>query len=381
MNAIAFGCSSQTWCTVRARHETRIRVRTCASGNARVGEGSNDRKAAQDLSFRIRASRLDTPSKEILRRRRLRDGGHRNELLMLNRILVELDFLDVRCNGGDVASRQSMFTLPRDDFRSEHVRQVLGLGDGELLRAGCVDGSLFDAQVQWNANGSMSLIPIVLDAAGRPQKNWNHRDLLTPCTPTRVPLRPLRIDVMLAVPRPKVLLRILNHLAVMGVGNIVLCNAYKVEKSYLNSKSVRDAELLRAELLAGVCQSAVDSRLPKVHFAPRLRAFLEDDLPSISTPGQLRVVAHPPDERTSASFSSLSKLIIHGSDLSASVPPERVLLAIGPEGGWMPREISMMCSEQHGFVPVAIGERVLRTEQACLSLVAITQELLQCVHG
>jgi RsmE family RNA methyltransferase len=45
-----------------------------------------------------------------------------------------------------------------------------------------------------------------------------------------------------------------------------------------------------------------------------------------------------------------------------------VLLAIGPEGGWDQYEIRML--ETHGFALARLGPRTLRTDTACVALLA-----------
>ena len=53
----------------------------------------------------------------------------------------------------------------------------------------------------------------------------------------------------------------------------------------------------------------------------------------------------------------------------------RILLAVGPEGGFSPRERESAL--QGGFVPVGLGSRVLRTETAGLAALAVVLH----VHG
>jgi 16S rRNA (uracil1498-N3)-methyltransferase len=51
--------------------------------------------------------------------------------------------------------------------------------------------------------------------------------------------------------------------------------------------------------------------------------------------------------------------------------PASIVVAIGPEGGFDPGEVS--CFSEHGFVPVTLGTRILRTETASLAITAILQ--------
>lgn len=51
--------------------------------------------------------------------------------------------------------------------------------------------------------------------------------------------------------------------------------------------------------------------------------------------------------------------------------PSTAIVAIGPEGGFEPREVD--CFQQLGFLPVSLGERILRTETAALAITSILQ--------
>lgn len=50
---------------------------------------------------------------------------------------------------------------------------------------------------------------------------------------------------------------------------------------------------------------------------------------------------------------------------------KNILLFIGPEGGFSDQEIQM--AEQHQFIPLSLGPRILRTETAALAVIAALQ--------
>jgi 16S rRNA (uracil1498-N3)-methyltransferase len=52
-----------------------------------------------------------------------------------------------------------------------------------------------------------------------------------------------------------------------------------------------------------------------------------------------------------------------------SEPPNQIVIAIGPEGGFAPEEVDE--ARGHGFVAVGLGPRILRTETAALVTLAI----------
>lgn len=51
--------------------------------------------------------------------------------------------------------------------------------------------------------------------------------------------------------------------------------------------------------------------------------------------------------------------------------PDKVIVAVGPEGGFTPQEAELFISG--GFIPVTLGHRILRTETAALAITAILQ--------
>lgn len=59
------------------------------------------------------------------------------------------------------------------------------------------------------------------------------------------------------------------------------------------------------------------------------------------------------------------------SALSAAPCPVSAIVAIGPEGGFDQDEVR--CFMEHGFLPVTLGKRILRTETATLAITSILQ--------
>lgn len=57
--------------------------------------------------------------------------------------------------------------------------------------------------------------------------------------------------------------------------------------------------------------------------------------------------------------------------LSLGGKPTSVAVAIGPEGGFDPLEVRQF--SQHGFQPVSLGSRILRTETASIAILAVIQ--------
>ena len=164
---------------------------------------------------------------------------------------------------------------------------------------------------------------------------------------TEVPPPKLDLTLVLAMPRPKMFRRIMQHCATLGVARIVLINSYRVEKSYWQTPFL-EAGALRDTLLLGL-EQARDTVLPEVRIEKRFKPFVEDHLPAL-VQGNQALIAHP-----------------------GTYPPcpralaGPVSLAIGPEGGWIPYEVDKLI--EAGFHPVQLGPRILRVETAVTALI------------
>ena len=158
----------------------------------------------------------------------------------------------------------------------------------------------------------------------------------------------LPLTLLLALPRPKMLKRVLQTVAAMGVPRLVLLNSYRVEKSFWQTPFL-EPEAIREQLILGL-EQARDTLLPEVIIEKRFKPFVEDRLPAIAT-GTLGLVGHPGD------FPACPRAV-----------SEAVTLAIGPEGGWIPYEVDKL--HEAGLQPVQLGERILRVETAVTALLA-----------
>ena len=158
----------------------------------------------------------------------------------------------------------------------------------------------------------------------------------------RDPPQPVPATLILALPRPKVLNRVIAGATSLGVKRIVLINAWRVEKSYWKSPRLSEENLLAQRVLG--LEQARDTILPTIELRRLFRPFVEDELPSIAA-GTLALVPHP------------------GAAAECPRDVQRpVTIAIGPEGGFIAEEIASL--ERVGFTPVSLGARILRVETA-----------------
>ncbi len=161
------------------------------------------------------------------------------------------------------------------------------------------------------------------------------------------PPEPLPLTLVLALPRPKVLNRVIAGATSLGVKRIYLINAWRVEKSYWKSPRLSEENLLAQRILG--LEQARDTMMPVIETRRLFRPFVEDELPSIAQ-GSLPLVAHPKA----------------GTEVPRNAG-QPVTLVIGPEGGFIEQEITSLGSI--GFTPVALGPRILRVETAVAAVI------------
>jgi 16S rRNA (uracil1498-N3)-methyltransferase len=246
-------------------------------------------------------------------------GSHHVNLILLE----EHDRLDANC-------------VRLADARAAHLLNVLRVTPGQTVRVGLLDGPFGAGTVESVGNGEV-MLRCVFD--------------------TETPPRP-RVDVLLALPRPKVMRRLWPQLAALGVGQIILTNAERVERHYFDTHILTESSY-RPLLIDGL-QQARDTRLPVISIHRQFKILVEDHLEGLFGAG-LRVVADPGGT----------------TSIGAAVPDrqnERVLIAIGPEGGWNAFELRLLAA--HGFQLVGLGPRTLRVDTACTALLAIAHATL-----
>ena len=218
--------------------------------------------------------------------------------------------------------------------RARHVREVLAAAPGDRLCVGLLDGPLGKGEVEASSADEVRLR----------------------CTFADAPPPRSSVDLLLALPRPKVLRRLFRSVATLGVDRLLLANAWKTERNYFDTHFLRP-EVYRGLLFEGL-EQARDTRLPRVSVHKRLRVLVEDELEGLS-PDTLRLVAHP------GASSRLRDRIRPGTT-------QRCLLAVGPEGGWIDREVEML--GRVGFQPVSMGPRILSSDLACVALLTLVHD-------
>jgi len=223
----------------------------------------------------------------------------------------------------DSAELQPDGTVRLCDRRSAHLLQVLRAAPGTRLPTGVLGGRTGEAEV--------------LAVVG-PEVTLAVRLLSDPPAPSPVSL-------VLGMPRPKALRRVLQGVAAAGVKQLLLLGSWRVERAYFGSPLLEPAALA-AELRLGLEQGR-DTVLPEVRVRRLFKPFVEDELDALFPVGA-RLLAH---EQATVPIEALP-----GPDA------RRAVLAVGPEGGFTPYETGLL--EARGFRSFSLGPRALRVEAA-----------------
>jgi len=222
---------------------------------------------------------------------------------------------------------QNRETIRLYDRRFVHISEVLRSKKNDVLKIGRINGKLGTGKIL-DMNDRFIDISVNLD---------------------KEPPLPSNITLLLALPRPKILRRTLKHITALGIKKIFLINSFRVDKSYWQSP-VLERENIRDIFLDSLSQSC-DTVLPELYMRPLFRPFVEDELPDIIK-NTIPVIAHP-----------------KAAEKISGISGKHVTLAIGPEGGFIPYEVTKL--KDCGFKEFNFGERILPVETAVPAIISI----------
>jgi RsmE family RNA methyltransferase len=216
-------------------------------------------------------------------------------------------------------------TTIRDELQIRHIHKVLKAKEGDTLTVGGIGGNIGKATIAKMGRDEVVLTDVVLD------KN---------------PPAKLDLTVVLALPRPKVLRRLIMDMTSLGVNRIIIVNSYRTQKSYWQSPLLERID----EFVFEGLQQAVDTVPPVIEFKKRFKPFVEDEFSALLSETDDAVVAHPYAEHSWKGYLDALKK-------QQKMPK---VLCIGAEGGWIAYEVDLL--RKHGCKAVSLGERILRTE-------------------
>jgi len=219
-----------------------------------------------------------------------------------------------------------------DEQQVRHIREVLKSKVGDTLTIGEIGGDI----------GRATIAEIN-----------THEVLLESITLDRKPPAKLDLSVILALPRPKVLRRLIMDMTSLGVNRLIIVNSYRSEKSYWQSPLLERID----EFIFEGLQQAVDTVPLEVEFQKRFKPFVEDEFSALLEGYKEQanaVIAHPYASQSWRSYLDDPRCNTN----NASTMPK--VLCIGAEGGWIEYEVDLLC--KHGCTSVSLGARILRTE-------------------
>ncbi|MBT5412198.1 MAG: 16S rRNA (uracil(1498)-N(3))-methyltransferase [Cellvibrionales bacterium] len=202
--------------------------------------------------------------------------------------------------------------------RAKHILEIKKLSIGSAINTGLINGNLGIATVK-----SIGSTHIILEVS------LNDK-----------PPAPLSLSLIIALPRPKVLKKILQTATSLGIKKIYLINSWKVEKSYWQTNQLSEKNI-REQLLLGLEQSC-ETVAPEVIIRKQFKPFLEDEIGSI-VKDSIALIAHPCEK-------------IFDSERVK----KNIVLAIGPEGGYTEYEFKKFI--EMGFQQISLGKRIQRVE-------------------
>ncbi|MEE9431963.1 MAG: RsmE family RNA methyltransferase [Melioribacteraceae bacterium] len=221
-------------------------------------------------------------------------------------------------------------TYSIDDNRATHIIKILKSKVGDVLEIGLLNDSIGKSEVVDLNDGIVKLKILELSKYTTPQY----------C-----------IDLILALPRPQTLKKVLATIATMGINNLYLIRSEKVEKSYFHSPLLEEKNYSKY-LLEGLSQGKrVD--LPKVTIHKKFKQFFENSFLQ-KNETSVKLLAHPDEDIF------LNKKMLNNNN--------NIILAIGPEGGWNDFEINFMAEK--GFQKFKLSKNILRVETAVTAALA-----------
>lgn len=268
------------------------------------------------------------------------------------------------------------FSFAKTDERFLHIKKVLKLGVGAVFKAGIIDGEKGTAEITSFSDELLTARFTVSEKA-----DGGADDSVLP-----------PIKLILGFPRPIQLRRILRDVAGLGIEALYLTGTELGEKSYLQADIAAETEIER--LLIDGCSQAGDTHIPKVYRAYSVRHFFdryEDDI----RPDHLRAALDVPFQIEQGSQGSIEQNRMkqgyigqnsighaHSEQGDTRCIPvmhplpqlqwdgkQTLWLAVGNERGWSLNERLLFAKKQ--FTAYTMGRRILRTETAVTSAVAV----------
>ncbi len=223
---------------------------------------------------------------------------------------------------------QGQPVLPEGPAR--HLSQVLRLAPGSPVALFNGDGRDYSARVLETGRRGLK---VSIDGAGEPE-----------------PPPPLSIRLAIGVSRGERMDYALQKAVELGVEGITPLFTSRGLVQLAGTRLERRLDHWRG-IVVGACEQSGRRRLPELHPAETLASWIET-----APAGGLLL-----DPAAKQTLVGLPR------------PGPEITLLVGPEGGLDAKERAL--AGRHGFRPVRLGPRILRTETAPLAAIAVIQAL------
>lgn len=204
--------------------------------------------------------------------------------------------------------------------QSLHIAGVLHGKSGDRIKIGILNGKIGEAELIMPSKREAQLKILTLD---------------------KTPPLKKKLKFVIALPRPQSFKKCLHFLSSAGIPEASFIQTARVEKSYWSSAAMQP-DKINEEIILGL-EQGVDTIPPRLNFYQSFRDWKEQEGEVLT--GH-RFVAHP----------------VNAVPCPRDLGQEELVVAIGPEGGFIPAEIERF--GELGFECVELGSHILRVEFA-----------------
>jgi len=215
------------------------------------------------------------------------------------------------------------------DERFEHIRTILKKEHAESIKVAEREGKMGTAEIISIDTKSITLKPHCTDN----------------------PPEALPVTLVVALPRPQSMKKVLYTATVMGVKEIYFIKTWKVDKNYWSTPQLLHEK--RDKVIAEALTQTCDTVAPKIHLRKKFKAFVLDELPELMKNRETKLF-HPTVDKVPFQIETEKEYIY----------------IIGPEGGFNEYEVELLT--EVGAMPTSLGSRIQRVEQAVASVLGFT---------
>ena len=220
-------------------------------------------------------------------------------------------------------------TVILTDNAANHIARVLRMGVDEQIR-------VFSNNVEYQArivSAERKQVSVVLESEIHSERT-----------------SPLRTTIGLAMSKGDRMEYAIQKACELGVSHIVPLTSERSELRLKDDRADKKQQQWQ-QIAISACEQCGLNAVPSIGAIQSVSEFCQ------SADSELKFVLH---HRTEKSLHDIAK-------------PQSVTCLIGPEGGLSADEISL--AELHGFKPLCLGPRVLRTETAPVAVLSLMQWL------